>query len=438
MGSYISSTDEQQEQMLHEAGYTDFDDLFSSVPADVKLNRKLAVPDGMSEMEASFRMKAFASRNTVFNRMFRGAGSYDHYIPEIVRQVTSKEEFVTAYTPYQAEISQGVLQAIFEYQTMICELTGMDVSNASVYDGATAAAESIFMCTTSSRNRVLVSESVNPRVLAVMKTYCHGRGVLLETIPCSDGATDVKKLSAMIDESVACVYIQQPNFYGILEDAAAADGIVHKNGALFVMGCNPISLALIESPAESGADIVTAEGQPLGLPVAFGGPYLGIMATKQSLVRKLPGRIVGQTVDSDGKRGFVLTLQTREQHIKREKAGSNICSNEALCALTALVYLCAMGPEGLKKAAVLSSSKAHYLQQKLAGAGFKPLYEKPFFNEFVTTCPCDVTKLTDALAEYGILGGLPLSGGTILWCTTEKNTKADMDEVAEIARRVTA
>ncbi|MFA6857614.1 MAG: aminomethyl-transferring glycine dehydrogenase subunit GcvPA [Treponema sp.] len=438
MGSYISTTAAQQREMLKEAGYKDFEDMFSCIPAEVKLNRKPAVPAGMSEMEASTQMKSLAARNTVFHHIFRGAGAYDHYIPEIVRQVTAKEEFVTAYTPYQAEISQGVLQSVFEYQTMICELTGMDVSNASVYDGATAAAESIFMCTGPSRKRVLVSGAVNPRVSAVMKTYCHGRSITLETIPCRNGETDIEALSSMIDDSVACVYIQQPNYYGILEDAETAGKIAHKNGALFVTGCNPIALALIQSPAEYGADIVTAEGQPLGMPLSFGGPYLGIMAAKQELMRKLPGRIVGQTVDSDGKRGFVLTLQTREQHIRREKAGSNICTNEALCALTALAYLSAMGPEGLKRAAVLSTSKAHYFQNKLAEAGFTPVYDRPFFNEFVTTCPCSSRTLMNVLAGHGILGGLPLPGGNILWCTTEKNTKADIDETVRLAGGITA
>jgi glycine dehydrogenase subunit 1 len=438
MGSYISSTAEQQNQMLHEAGYTGFDDLFSCIPSDVRLARKLDIPDGMSEMEAASRMESFAARNTVFHRIFRGAGAYDHYIPEIVKQVTAKEEFLTAYTPYQAEISQGILQSIFEYQTMICELTGMDASNASVYDGATAAAESIFMCTGAGRMRVLVSDAVDPRVQAVMKTYCHGRNVKLETIPCRGGITDEKQLSVLLDNSVACVYIQQPNYYGILENARGIGDMVHRIGASFVMGCNPIALAVIESPAESGADIVTGEGQPLGLPLAFGGPYLGIMAAKQHMVRRLPGRIVGQTVDSEGKRGFVLTLQTREQHIRREKAGSNICSNEALCALTASVYLSALGPEGIRKAAVLCTSKAHYLQPKLETAGFELVYKQPFFHEFVTTCPCDCNKLMDILASHGILGGLPLPDGNILWCTTEKNTKSDMDELADLAGRIKA
>ena len=436
MGSYISSTVEQQNKMLHDAGYTNYDDLFSCIPQDVKLGCKLSIPDGVSEMEAAAKIKALASKNVIFHTIFRGAGAYDHYIPEIVKQVTSKEEFVTAYTPYQAEISQGVLQSIFEYQTMICELTGMDASNASVYDGATAAAESVFMCVAQTQRRVLVSAAVNPRVLAVMKTYCHGRSVELVTVPCTDGVTDVEKLAQLIDDNTACVYIQQPNFYGVIEDAKKIGALVHEKKSLFVMGFNPISLALLETPAESGADIATAEGQPLGMPLSFGGPYLGIMAARQDLIRKLPGRIVGQTVDSEGKRGYVLTLQTREQHIRREKASSNICSNEALCAMTALVYLTAMGPVGLKRAATLSTSKAHYLQIKLDEKGFKLVYNKPFFNEFVTTCPGDVSYLMDELAKENILGGLPLADGNILWCTTEKNSKETMDELVSICSAV--
>jgi glycine dehydrogenase subunit 1 len=436
MGSYISSTAAQQENMLHEAGYSDYDDLFSHIPQEVRLNRELAMPDGLSEMETEARMESYAEKNTVFRHIFRGGGAYDHYIPAIVKQVTSKEEFLTAYTPYQAEISQGILQSIFEYQTMVCELTGLDVSNASVYDGATAAAESLFMCVTEGRRRVLVSQAVNPRVLEVMKTYCHARNVQIVMVPCTDGATDIEKLQEMIDETTACVYIQQPNYFGILEDAEAAGKATHGKGSLFIMGCNPTALAVIQTPAEAGADIAVGEGQPLGMPLGFGGPYLGFMAASQHMMRKLPGRIVGQTVDSEGKRGFVLTLQAREQHIRREKASSNICSNEALCALTASVYLAALGPRGFRQVAQLCTSKAHYLQKKLEAAGFRPVYSRPFFHEFVTECPCGSVKLMAVLEAHGILGGLPLPDGTILWCATEKNAKADIDALVELAGRV--
>ncbi len=372
----------------------------------------------------------------MFDHVFRGAGAYRHYIPAIVKEVVSKEEFVTAYTPYQAEISQGNLQAIFEYQTMICELTGMDAANASVYDGASAAAESVFMCRERKRVRVLAADTANPDVLAAMETYCHGRGAHVELVPSKDGSVDLEALKEMLDGTTACFYVQQPNYYGILEDVTAMAELVHEAGAKLIAGCNPISMAVLQTPAECGADIAVGEGQPLGLPMAFGGPYLGFMATTRDMMRKLPGRIVGETVDSDGKRGFVLTLQAREQHIRREKASSNICSNQALCALTASVYLSAMGPEGLREAALQCTSKAHYLREKLRAAGLSPVYDKPFFHEFVTDCPADTARLSAKLEEEGYLGGLPLPGGRMLWCTTEMNTKEEMDRLADLVKEV--
>jgi glycine dehydrogenase subunit 1 len=435
MGSYISSTDSQQQQMLRESGYRSFDDMFSDIPDDVSFQKKLSIPDGMSEMEAAACIESVADQNTVFHHIFRGAGAYDHYIPAIVRQVTAKEEFLTAYTPYQPEISQGILQSVFEYQTMICELTGMDVSNASVYDGATAAAEGIAMTVCQGREKILVSAAVNPRVLSVIKTYCHGRNITVQLIPCIDGRTDTAQLLAAADNSVAGIYIEQPNFFGVIEDAQAIGAGIHHAGGLLVMGCNPVALALIESPARAGADIVTGEGQPLGLPLSFGGPYLGFMAARQQFMRRMPGRIVGQTVDQDGNRGFVLTLQTREQHIRREKAGSNICSNEALCALTAAVYLSALGPSGFRSVAVQCTSKAHYLQQRLAEIDFALVYQQPFFHEFVTECPGNSSVLMQRLAQEKILGGLPLSDHTVLWCVTEKNTRASIDMLIACIRR---
>ena len=351
----------------------------------------------------------------------RGAGAYRHYIPAIIRQVTSKEEFVTAYTPYQAEISQGVLQSIFEYQTMICELTGMDASNASVYDGATAAAEAVAMCRDRKRTRAVVSAAAHPDVIATrVRTYCYGRERRAWlAAPAEDGATDPDALRRLLDETTACVYVQQPNFFGQLEDLPALAAQVHAAGAKVIMGVNPISLGLLKTPGECGADIAVGEGQPLGMPLSFGGPYLGFMACQKAMMRKLPGRIVGQTMDAEGKRGFVLTLQAREQHIRREKASSNICSNQALCALTATVYLAAMGPRGLKQVASTCHAKAHYLAGELAKLGFALRSgDKPFFHEFLTDCPVDPAKLCAALEEQGILGGLPVDGG-ILWCCTE-------------------
>ncbi len=436
MGSYVSNTKKQQEEMLRQIGCGDYDDLFASVPEEVKLKRKLEMPEGSSELEIRRQMEGLAGKNKVFSHIFRGAGAYNHFIPAIVRQVSSKEEFVTAYTPYQAEISQGNLQSIFEYQTMICELTGLDASNASMYDGASAAAESVFMCRERKKVRVLAAETANPQVLATIKTYCNGRGAELELVPSRDGAVDTEALASMMDERTACFYMEQPNYYGVIEDTDTCSQVVHEKGARLIMGCNPVSLAVLPAPAEYGADIAVGEGQPLGLPMAFGGPYLGYMAATKEMMRKLPGRIVGETVDSEGKRGFVLTLQAREQHIRREKASSNVCSNQALCALTASVYLSAMGPEGLRDVAVQSASKAHYLQKKLEEAGLKLTYDKPYFHEFVTDCPVDTSLLMKHLEDHGYLGGLPLADGRILWCATEMNTREEMDELTDLVKEV--
>ncbi len=434
MGSYLSNTPEEQARMLRDIGFESFDGLFAHIPEEVKV-RELHIPEGLSEMEALEQVEELAERNRRFRRIFRGAGAYDHYIPAIVKSVTSKEEFVTAYTPYQAEISQGVLQSIFEYQTMICELTGMEASNASVYDGGTAAAEAVAMCRDRKRQTALISGAVDPQVLRVIRTYCHGSGADVVVVPEREGATDVEALKTLLAEnSAACLYIQYPNFYGVIEDAELLGSLAHEAGAKFIMGCNPIALALLKTPGECGADIAVGEGQPLGLGLNFGGPYLGFMAASDKMVRKLPGRIVGETVDSEGRRAFVLTLQAREQHIRREKASSNICSNEALCALTAAVYLSAMGERGLKECAQLCLSKAHYLQRQLEGAGFRLKYDRPFFHEFVTVSEKDTGTVLKALEERGILGGLPLGDHKMLWCATEKNSRGDIERVAAIVK----
>lgn len=435
MGSYLPNTKQEQQEMLKEIGFDSFDALFAHIPNEVKL-KELNLPSGMSEMEAISEMETIAEKNKVFKHIFRGAGAYNHYIPSIVGSVVNKEEFVTAYTPYQAEISQGILQSIFEYQTMICELTGMDASNASVYDGATAAAEAVAMCKERKREVVYVSETTNPQVVAVIKTYCYGSNTKVVMVPEKDGLTDQEALKKLLNDASACFYVQQPNFYGNFEDADALGEITHAAGAKYIMGCNPIALAVMKTPAECGADIAVGEGQPLGLGLAFGGPYLGFMAATAKMTRKLPGRIVGETVDRDGKRAYVLTLQAREQHIRREKASSNICSNQALCALTAGVYLSAMGESGLVQAANLCVSKAHYLQGELAKAGLKMKYETPFFHEFVTVSEVKAETILAALEEKGVLGGLPIGENEILWCATEKNTKAEMDIVSAIVKEV--
>ena len=435
MGSFLPNTKEEQQNMLREIGYDSFDALFAHIPEEAKV-KSLNLPSGLSEMEAIEEMDRLAGKNIVFKHIFRGAGAYNHYIPAIVQSVVSKEEFVTAYTPYQAEISQGILQSIFEYQTMICELTGMDASNASVYDGATAAAEAVAMCKERKRTTAYVSAASNPQVIQTIQTYCYGSNTKVVVVPEKDGVTDIQALKEALDDESACFYMQQPNYYGNLEDADTLGEIAHEAGAKFIMGCNPIALAMIKTPAECGADIAVGEGQPLGLGLSFGGPYLGFMAATAKMTRKLPGRIVGETVDRDGKRAFVLTLQAREQHIRREKASSNICSNQALCALTAGVYLSAMGAEGMKQVASLCVSKAHYLQEKLSEAGLARRDTQPFFHEFVTVCPGKSAEILLELEKNGILGGLMLSEDEILWCATEKNTKAEMDAVCGIVKEV--
>lgn len=436
MGSYVPSTLQERQEMLESIGLSSIDQLFSHIPDELKLKGELNLPSGMSELEVSSAMKKIAAKNVVFGSIFRGAGAYDHYIPSIVKSVTGKEEFLTAYTPYQAEISQGVLQSIFEYQTMICELTGMDVSNASVYDGATAAAEAVNMCCERSRKVVFCSAAAHPDTIAVVKTYCWAAGHELVLLPVKDGKTDLDAMASQLDKKTsACLYLQSPNFFGQLEEMEKAAEMIHSVGAKLIAGCNPIALGLLKTPAEQGADIAVGEGQPLGMPLSFGGPYLGFMAATQAMMRKLPGRIVGETVDVDGKRAFVLTLQAREQHIRREKASSNICSNQALCALTASVYLATVGPDGLKQAASLCYQKAHYLAQQLCSIpGVSLRYSGTFFHEFVTDQK-ESDKLLSALEQQGILGGYPLADGGILWCATEKNTKEEMDRVVEIIRK---
>ncbi|MDD4327833.1 MAG: aminomethyl-transferring glycine dehydrogenase subunit GcvPA [Eubacteriales bacterium] len=440
MGNYIPVTDAERERMKKTVGIADVSEFFAGIPEEVLLEGSLNIPEGVSELDVLRKFADISRKNVVFRSVFRGAGIYDRYIPAIVEYVTAKEEFVTAYTPYQPEISQGVLQSIFEYQTMICELTGMDVSNASVYDGATAAAEAVAMCRERNRNTVVLSEGLHPQVLEVIETYCFGSGMKIVKVPLKHGRTDTGLLSHMLDETVACVMIAQPNFLGQIEDAGVIGDMVHDAKVKFVMNCDPFSLAVLKTPAGYGADIAVGDGQSIGPAMSFGGPTFGYMACTSAMMRKLPGRIAGETVDTEGKRTFVLTLQAREQHIRREKASSNICSNQALCAMTAAVYLSSVGPEGLKTAALSSISKAHYLKNKINGLkGFESPECGEFFNEFVTHSPVEPHLLCDRLAKRGILGGLPLKGeleGYILWCTTEKNTREHMDELVEVLREV--
>ncbi len=435
MGSYVPSTLAERQEMLKALGLKNEMELYAGVPQSMILKNGPDIPEGMSELEVGRKVTAMAEKNLRFHTVLRGAGSYDHYIPSIVKYIPAKEEFLTAYTPYQAELSQGLLQSIFEYQTMICQLTEMDVSNASVYDGATAAAEAAAMCRDRKRTVTLVSAAANPDVINTVRTYCYASGNEMRIIPMKDGKTDTSALKEMLTPDVASVYIQQPNFFGLLEDAEEIGKQTHEAGAMYVMGCNPISLAILKSPRECGADVAVAEGQPLGMPIGFGGPYLGIMATTTKYMRKLPGRIVGETTDSKGKTAYVLSLQAREQHIRREKASSNICSNEALCALTASVYMAAMGPKGMQEAASQCHAKAHYLAKELCKIpGVSMLYKGEFFHEFVTLMPKS-EQVLKALEDKGILGGLPLENG-ILWCATEKVSKAQLDQAVAIVKEV--
>lgn len=433
MGGYLCSSPGQRAEMLRLLGCEGPEDLYRDIPGKLLL-RQVGLPPGQSEQETERQIRGLAAENRVYGVILRGAGAYDRYIPAVVDEVASKEGFLTSYTPYQAEISQGVLQAIFEYQTMICELTGMDAANASVYDGACAAAEGAMMCRRKGRDGVAVSETAGPQILETLGTYCRGRGVPLTVIPEKDGRTDAAELERAVGDGCACAVCASPNRYGLIEDSARHAGIVHAAGAKFVLSCDPISLAVYASPAECGADVAVGEGQPLGIPLSFGGPYLGFMACTAELMRKLPGRMAGMTEDSEGRRAFVLTLQAREQHIRREKAGSNICSNEALCALRAAVYMSAMGLEGMRSAAELSHSGAEYLAEGLGKIGYPRVHDGEFFDEFATECPIPAAKALSALAGRGILGGLELPGNRLLWCVTETACRRDLDLCLDVLR----
>ncbi len=428
MGHYLPSTEQERAEMLKAVGLSSVRDLYRDVPGSVYREKPLDLPEGKSEMEVSQYLRQLGDSNKSYRLILRGAGAYDHYIPSIVKYIPAKEEFLTAYTPYQAEISQGILQSIFEYQTMICELTGMEVSNASVYDGATAAAEGCTMCRSRKRSVTLVSAAAHPDVIATIRTYCYGVGAEMKLVPEKDGVTDVAALKELLTPDVASVYFAQPNFSGLFENAEAIIAAAHEAGAMVVMGCNPIALALMKTPGELGADVAVGEGQPLGMPLSYGGPYLGFMAATKKNMRSLPGRIVGETKDAQGRRAFVLSLQAREQHIRREKATSNICSNESLMALWVTVYLSLMGPQGMKQVNVQSSAGAHYLYDKLLRTGqFEPVFEAPFLKEFVLKPLVNVEELQQRLYDAGFFAALQTEEGYVSFCVTEKHTQAEID-----------
>jgi len=442
LGNFLPSTEAQRNEMLNTIGVSSVGELYTDIPQAMREKAAEAVaamPEGVSEFEALDEMKQLAKQNRVFDAIFRGAGAYWHHIPAVVSRVAAKEAFVTAYTPYQPEISQGILQTIFEYQTMLCELTGMDAGNASVYDGATAAAEAAAMCRERSRTVTLLAAGLNPESIETVQTYSFGADAEISVVPNKGGRLDLDALKLSLNANVASLILQSPNYFGAIEDVSAIAQLVHAAGAKLVLSMNPTAMALLSSPGELGADVAIGDGQPLGIPLSFGGPYLGFMACKKDMVRKLPGRIVGQTTDAAGRRCFVLTLQAREQHIRREKASSNICSNQALCALTAAAYCAAMGPTGMTEVARACYDNAHYLADELGKIkGFALVHpEAPFFHEFLTKAPANTDQVLKALEDAGILGGLPVAGG-ILWCATERNTKAQMDKLIETVKAVIA
>jgi glycine cleavage system P protein (glycine dehydrogenase) subunit 1 len=440
--AYVLNTPEDQRAMLAQIGVDSIEGLFSSIPAALRLKRPLNVPPALTEIELQQHMAGLARRNVSADDAvcFLGGGSYDHFIPAVVDAVAGRSEFYTAYTPYQAEASQGSLQAFFEFQTLICQLTGLDVANASLYEGGSAVAEAVLMALSNSpkRHRVLVAESVHPEYRRTLSTYVADIDCQVQTLATPEGFLDPDVLKKAVGDQTVCVIVQHPNFFGCLEEVEAVGKIARDSGALFIVSFDPISVGLLKRPGQYGADVAVAEGQCLGNPMAFGGPYLGILACREEFVRKIPGRLVGQTVDRNGKRCWVLTLQTREQHIRREKATSNICTNQGLFALRAAVYLAALGPQGLKETAELCLRKAHYAVEQLGKVlGVRLRFRRPFFKEFTLQVEGDVTAGLHRLVGEGYHAGLPLGrwypqlAQCVGVAVTEKRTKAEIDGLAK-------
>lgn len=435
MNKYIPHTEEDIAMMLDRIGVKSIDDLYSDIPSEVIFKGEYDIPAAMSEIEIRKHFKALADKNNNL-KVFAGGGVYDHYSPSVVNHLLGRSEFYTAYTPYQPEISQGTLQYIFEYQSMICELTGMEASNASMYDGATATAETMMMMVASAKkkNRVLLSSTISERVEEVVRTYAKFHGVDLTIIPEKDGVTDLDVVAKELEAGdVAGVIVPCPNKYGIIEDFTGLADKVHGVKALLGINCDPSTLAVLRTPGEWGADIACGDGQSLGMPLQFGGPYLGFMACGKATLRKMPGRVVGVTKDADGKRAYVLTLQAREQHIRREKATSNICSNQSLMALYATIYIALMGKKGLEEVNKLSCDGAHYLCEKLLATGkFEMAFNKPFLKEFTLRCSLDIKKLNEYLESNGYMGGIDMGNGLVSFAVTEKRTKDEIDEFVDL------
>lgn len=434
---YFPHTEEEIKQMLEVAGVKTLDELYADVPDSIRFKGDYEIPEAMSELEVRQFFDSLALMNETLT-CFAGAGVYDHYTPSVIPSIIERSEFLTSYTPYQAEISQGTLHYIFEFQSMMAELTGMDVSNASMYDGATATAEAVMMAFAAGKKctKVLVSDTVDPKVRRVVDTYAKYHGIEIVSIAQKDGVTDKTDMETKLAEGgVAGVVVQMPNYYGIVEDYTGFAEAVHEKKGLFIMNSVAADLAVLKTPKEWGADIAVGDGQSLGIPMTFGGPSVGYLCCTEKLIRKMPGRIVGMTKDSRGQRAFVLTLQAREQHIRRQKATSNICSNQSLMALFVTIYLSLMGKEGVKEAAELSYAGAHYLCDQLVATGmFKKTFDQPFFNEFCLTYEGDVDALQKKCAEKGYLAGVKVDEHTIMFAVTEKRTQEDMDDLADVIK----
>jgi glycine dehydrogenase subunit 1 len=443
---YISHTENERQEMLRTIGVQTFNELIRNIPAELLLKKEINLPAPLSEFEVIQHLNQLSQKNINVNERisFLGGGAYDHFIPVAIDHLILRSEFYTSYTPYQPEVSQGTLQAIYEYQTAICEITGMDVANASMYDGGSALAEGALMAIgETQRKQIIVSKGVHPHYRQIIRTYCHGLGIEIIEIPPGNGITDLEMLKSRISDQTAAVLIQHPNFLGYLEEVDEIAAMVHHHGALFVTSNDPISLGVVNPPGAYDVDIMTGEGQVLGNSLNFGGPYLGIFAVKSQYVRRMPGRLVGATVDVTGKKGFVLTLQTREQHIRRAKATSNICTNQALNALIGTIYLTLMGKEGFQKVAELCLQKSHYLAdaiQKIDGLQLK--YKNPFFKEFVFEAELNSQELLRKLGVKKIIGGINLAEfdynlpKSILTATTEKRTRAELDYYISVLKEI--
>ena len=435
MYKYFPHTSADLQSMLAKVGISEIDDVFADIPEKLRFRRDYQLPSEMSELEVRQLFEQLGAQNKQLI-CFAGAGVYDHYTPAVIPSLLSRSEFLTSYTPYQAEISQGTLHYIFEYQSMMAELTGMDISNASMYDGTTATAEAVMMAVAAGKKQhtVLVSETVDPKTVEVVKTYAHFHGIEIKMIPQSENVTHKERMTQMLGENdVAAVVVQQPNYFGVVEDYSGFAEEVHEKKALFVMNSIIADLAVLKTPGEWGADIAVGDAQSLGIPMQFGGPYVGYMCCTEKLIRKMPGRIVGKTLDNRGQRAFVLTLQAREQHIRRQKATSNICSNQSLMALWVTVYLSLMGKQGLREAAELSYAGAHYLCEQLVATGrFSLVCNQPFFNEFVVRYDGDVDALQRRFVENGIFGGVKVADNQIMFAVTEKRTKEEIDQLVSL------